>query len=290
MTAEDELQDLLERAREAPPSTRIDLRDAVAAFGPAAIPAMAEWLTDDALARFAVRVLERIGRDPALLQSVAAALHGAREMPAADKADIEAALVRLGALAVRPARSSRPRAARTSTAASHGLAGVDGRGYWAMRTSPKYPEFIWAEVRRGRLRQGWGWEAEQDLRLIAEHVRIGRQLTEVEGLAWRARRMLSTQPDGMHTGDLVVTQNLPRPGRLSVCRVVGAYEWDLPANPVDFGHVLPVELVVEDVGRFDGPVSDALRRAVSLMPRLYSITPYGGDVEALVAATLAARQ
>ena len=103
-----------------------------------------------------------------------------------------------------------------------------------------------------------------------------------EDAAWRARRMLATEPDGIRVGDLVVTQNLPRGGRLSVCRVTGSYTFDLPSSPEDFGHVLPVELVIDDIGRHDGQVSDALRHAISLRPRLYEITPYGGDVEALL--------
>ena len=51
----------------------------------------------------------------------------------------------------------------------------------------------------------------------------------------------------------------------------------------DYGHILPVELSVEDVSRYDARVSDALRHAISLRPRLYEITDCGGDVEDLVA-------
>lgn len=35
-----------------------------------------------------------------------------------------------------------------------------------MRTSPWERPFIWAEARRGRLRQGWGWDETQDLDVI----------------------------------------------------------------------------------------------------------------------------
>ncbi len=89
----------------------------------------------------------------------------------------------------------------------------------------------------------------------------------------------------MRFDDLVVTQTLPRQGRLSVCRVVGPDDFSVPDSPEDYGHILPIELVVEDVSRHDPRVSDALRHAVSQRPRLYAITPYGGDVEALVSRT-----
>ena len=46
--------------------------------------------------------------------------------------------------------------------------GVEGRRYWAMRTSPWERPYIWAEAQAGRLRQGWGWAAEQNLEVIAD--------------------------------------------------------------------------------------------------------------------------
>ena len=87
----------------------------------------------------------------------------------------------------------------------------------------------------------------------------------------------------MHEGDLVITQNLPAHGRFSVFRVAGSYRFELPGPPdhQDFGHVIPVELVLADVNRHDVSVSEAFRRAISLQPRLYEITRYGGDVDEL---------
>jgi hypothetical protein len=67
-----------------------------------------------------------------------------------------------------------------------------------------------------------------------------------------------------------------------VCRVVGPYHVDVPDSPEDYGHILPVEIVVAGVGRYDARVSDALRDSLSLRPRLYEITPCGGDVDAVV--------
>ena len=169
-------------------------------------------------------------------------------------------------------------------AAPQGEPGHPGRRYWAMRTSQHHPDFVWGEVRAGRLRQGWGWTDEQDLRRIAERRRAKAELSSAQLQAWRAHRMLASESAGMRVGDLVVTQNLPRLGRISVCRVVGGYYFELPGGPYpeDLGHVLPVQLLVGDIDRWDGQVSEALRHAISLRPRLYEITPYGGDVEALL--------
>jgi hypothetical protein len=174
----------------------------------------------------------------------------------------------------RPRRPNRP----------IGTPGVAGRGYWVMRTSPWERAFIWAEAQRGRLRQGWGWDETQNLEVIAEAVRHQVPLNDLQLLAWRARRMRTTAPNGMRRGDVIVAPNLPDSGRLSVFRLIGSYRWEpFDIGVLDrFGHVLPVELVAGDVDRHDRLVSDGLRAMLRPQTRLYNITPYGGDVERLV--------
>ncbi len=243
---------------------------------------MTDWLADPRLAAFAIRVLERIGRDEANRAAVVASLRAIDrdELPAHLVRDVEAALSSLGASAKgRTGGGSGPSGSRAA-----GTPGVDGRGYWVMRTSPGRRPFIWAEAQRGRLRQGWGWDDSQNLDVIAEVVRRGGELDEEQQIAWRSRRMRAAEPDGMRLGDLVVTPNLPEWGLLSVFRVVGSYAWD----PVDlgiedrFGHVLPVELLAERVDRRAPAVSEALRAMLRPQTRLYTIRNYGGDVEEVV--------
>ena len=276
-----DLEWTLDAVRSAPRLSRIELRDGVAAFGTAAVPAMADWIGHPEYTRFAVRVLERVAQeDDQRDAAVEALLIGLEDAESDDMVrDIREVLTRLG---VRwPASGGRVTPDRASWP---GRPGQPGRHYWAMRTSQHRPDFIWREAMDGRLRQGWGWMEEQDLRRIKERRRLGADLTPEERVAWRARRMLATEPAGMKPGDLVVTQNLPRQGRLSVCRVIGANAFGLPdaPDPEDYGHILPVEVVAEDIGRWDDQVSEALRHAISLRPRLYDITPYGGDVDALL--------
>jgi hypothetical protein len=281
MTTPDGLDALLDEVRTATRLTRIELRDRVASYGAPAIEPMADWLDDAEFSAFAVRVLERIGRMEGQLPAVARTLSdGHANAPAPWIArDIEEALSRLGSRLLRPERT---RSGRSVMPPPPGRPGKPGRHYWAMRTSQWRPDFIWAEVRRGRLRQGWGSQAEQDLRLIATRRQAGIPLSPEELAAWPARRMLTTEPDGIHFDDLIVTQNLPRQGRISICRVIGPYDYAIEDVVGDYGHILPVELLAEDVGRHSPQVSDALRHAISLRPRLYEITPYGGDVEAIL--------
>ena len=120
--------------------------------------------------------------------------------------------------------------------------------------------------------------------MIESLLAAGRPLSTPQHEAWRAHRMLGASQDGVAVDDLIVTQNLPQVGRLSVCRVIGPYEFAFPDSMFDYGHILPVELVVEDVARADPRVSDALRHGVSGRQRLFEITKFGADVEELVTA------
>jgi len=243
---------------------------------------MTDWLADPRLAAFAIRVLGRIGRFDANRAAVIASLRAVdrEDLPAHLVRDIDSELASLGIKA--PARAGRTAGVRTEHPA--GRPGVEGRGYWVMRTSPGRRPFIWAEAQRGRLRQGWGWDAGQNLEVIAHAVHLGRELDEEQQIAWRSRRMRAVEPDGMQLGDLIVAPNLPEWGFLSVFRITGSYTWD----PVDmgiedqFGHVLLVDLLAERVHRRAPAVSEALRAITRLPSRLYTIKDYGGDVEEVV--------
>lgn len=281
-----DLDDLLLQAREADPGERILLRDRIAAHGEDAIEAMTDWLGDPRLAAFAVRVLERIGGDLLARPSVIEVLQAIdrEEWPGHLAGDVSRTLAALGASPV-ASRARRP-SSGTVQPRPPGEPGRRGIGYWVMRTSPWERPFIWAEAQRGRLRQGWGWDESQNLEVIAEAQRLGRPLTDLQRLAWRARRMRTSADGGMRVGDVIVAPNLPEWGRLSVFGLVGSYTWapeELPGRLDRFGHVLPVELLVANIDRRAPVVSDALRAMLRPQTRLYRITEYGGDVERVVA-------
>jgi hypothetical protein len=282
----DELERLLDEARESSPDVRLPTyRDAIAAHGAKAIEPLLNWIDQPVLAAFAIRSLERI----ATLASPTKA-HVIQALRSVDRTaiegfiarDLEASLRRLG---VDPDRSPRRHAGKPNRERPVESPGVEGRGYWAMRTSPWERTYIWAEARAGRLRQGWGWAPEQNLEVIAAVVRRHGALSEEQQMAWPSRRMLSTEPDGMRLGDLILSPNIPEWGRLSIFRLIGSYEFapDAPRRFDDrFGHILPVALLVGDIDRHSAEVSDALRITLRNPSRLWGIGPYGGDVERLV--------
>lgn len=280
------LDRLLAAARDASPSTRIELRDSIAAYGEDAIEAMTDWLGDPRLARFAIRVLERIGHQPATKQAVLEVLGivDREELPADVVVDVDRVFAALGG---RPASARNRGSGPRFSSLPAGTPGVPGRGYWVMRTSQWERPYVWAEAQRGRLRQGWGWNAEMNLETIAEVARLGGELSDEQRVAWRSRRMLTTEPDGMRPGDIVVAPNIPEWGVVSVFRVAGSYEFSLDAPrqwDERFGHILPVELLAAAIDRRSPRVSDGLRAMLRPQARLYNITGYGSDVERLLHA------
>lgn len=66
-----DLLELLERAREADPSIRIDYRDPIARYGGPAIQAVRSWLGEPTLAAFAVRVIEKAAAENASARALA---------------------------------------------------------------------------------------------------------------------------------------------------------------------------------------------------------------------------
>ena len=282
----DELELLLDEARESTADVRLPTyRDRIAAYGAEAIEPLATWIEEPVMAAFAIRSLERIATlvAPAKVEVIHTLRSLDRTVLAEHHArDLDASLRRLG---VDPRRSPQGRMRTPPKARPLESPGVKGRRYWAMRTSPWERPYVWAEAQAGRLRQGWGWAPEQNLDIIAEVVRRHGQLSEEQEMAWPSRRMLSTEPDGMRPGDLILSPNIPEWGRLSVFQLIGRYEYapDAPRRFDDrFGHILPVSLLAGDIDRQAALVSDALRMTLRNPSRLWSISPYGGDVERLV--------
>ena len=97
------LEFLLAQARAAGPSERINWRDPIAGYGPAAIAAVEPWVADRRLGAFAVRVMEAVakGGDRA---TALAGLSRSRALAGSPSIaqDIEDALARLGVPALGP--------------------------------------------------------------------------------------------------------------------------------------------------------------------------------------------
>jgi hypothetical protein len=168
------------------------------------------------------------------------------------------------------------------------------RRYVVMRTDKRRRDFISRELEAGRLRQGWGWKPEHDLRVLREKLSAGAKLNEEESSVWRNRRLLDTEGDGLKPGDIVIVPNIPEQGRWALARVTGAYRYEPPPSDAgvgsDYAHVVPVEAIRTKDGKIavveaDNENVDArLRASMRTMSRMWSVDAMGAKVDDLIRA------
>ena len=159
------------------------------------------------------------------------------------------------------------------------------RRHWAIRTHQARRADLWEEIRAGRLRQGWGWDPEMDLEVVAERLASGQALTPWQQEAWANRRLLTSQSDGVHVGDLVVVLHMPAERRFSLVRVSGPYQFDGGQVFGDYGHILPVELLsgTEGISYVDPRLSDRLKSSLGNRIRMWNLDGFADELEQLAA-------
>jgi hypothetical protein len=170
--------------------------------------------------------------------------------------------------------------------------------YWAMRTDRENKEFILAELKQGRLRQGWGYDDSQNLNLIRQQREAGgawwERLTPEQREALPHFKMLGGGEDSIQQGDVILLPNLPEDGFFCLARVKGDYRFEmLQLQPnqqrhgltQDYGHILPVELLTpQGVNKYAKQVSAAIRHTLHTRNRLWNLDGYGHDIENVLAA------
>lgn len=171
--------------------------------------------------------------------------------------------------------------------------------YWAMRTTRDSTEsrnFVTKELlAHGRLRQGWGSDKKQDLRCIHDAWSEERELTPKQIDASRHWRMADNpaghSDDYMNVGDIVLVPNMPDDGLFTLCRVTGAYNFDIPSGfDGDFGHIRPVEVLTPGgVANEHRLVIADLRRSLRCRSRLWSLAAYADCIEEIVKSDLPAK-
>ena len=158
--------------------------------------------------------------------------------------------------------------------------------YWVMRVDHRdAKDFLWQELTAGRLRQGWGYQADQDLEVIARKKAAGAQVNDHQHATWRGnRRMLPSEPDSIQRGDIILVPHLPTDRHWSIARVVGSYRFDIPGDPKDYGHVLPVELLSNEhpVAFQAHDVAAGLRETMHNLSRLWNIDHLGDHVDSIL--------
>jgi len=159
---------------------------------------------------------------------------------------------------------------------------------WGMRVDHwETSNLLWSELEAGRLRQGWGYQADQDVRLLSKLRAEGKSLNDDQKSSWRGnRRLLATEDDAIQKGDLILVPHLPEYGVWSLVRVTGDYVFAVPDGATDFGHCLPVELISRrrPVQPNEPASSAPLRKAMKARQRLWNVDGFRTEVLALAEA------
>jgi hypothetical protein len=158
-----------------------------------------------------------------------------------------------------------------------------------MRTDPQARDYILECLQRGELRQGWGYDERFDLNLLAakldKHGWRVSALDSEERKVWRGnQRMWPGHWGRIKVGDVIVLPKLPIDRHWMIVRVAGDYIFDLNEKVGDYGHVLPVEVLVPDVANSNRRSDSDLVRSMRNRGRLWSLTRYAASVEELLTA------
>lgn len=132
---------------------------------------------------------------------------------------------------------------------------------WFWNIDRDRQDFFNRELKEGRLRQGWGYQENLDLREIERSIEEGEPLTDRQESAWsRCSDMLTR----IAPGDLVVVKNVPSGDHFTVVRVTeGGYRFEISEETGDQGHTLPVQRIGaynKNAGAVPTPMVRALNR------------------------------
>ena len=140
--------------------------------------------------------------------------------------------------------------------------------YWGYRINTDYPDFFYAELLQRRLRQGWGYEEGQDLRVKT-----------VDNGAFRNLRMLNVKKD-----DILLIPRIPEWDCLTIAKATEdwstGYRFEKPLGIEDFGHIFPAEYICR-VPISDGNVQK-LYGTFHYHGRFWLINHWADEIQAII--------
>jgi len=155
------------------------------------------------------------------------------------------------------------------------------RKYWASRIGTQDQDFFWAELKAGRLRQGWGYNECQDLRLVTKKSWQDQSPEQKE--TYRQRHMLGND-GGWQEGDVILVPNVPTWGTFALAEVVGPYRFEIDKQHADYGHIRDVKLLTpQGVAKTYYRVNKGIRATLRNAGRTWSIDHLRKDIDILIA-------
>lgn len=159
---------------------------------------------------------------------------------------------------------------------------------WVVRTDFEHlDEVILPSLEEGELRQGWGYQKEQDLTVIGPlFYEAGRDALSVDQKAtWRrVQRFWPEHWDPVREGDRILLPKVPALGRWRLVEVAGAYRFDPHPLTSDHGHILPVRTIVGDIANTNVAVGAGLQRTMRNRSPMWKIDHLADELDRLVAA------
>ena len=154
---------------------------------------------------------------------------------------------------------------------------TQNRNYYAFRTDSNHRQFMYAELQAGCLRQGWGFEAGQDL----------RNQTVDKGAAANIKML------NVRKGDIILIPGLPSSTEVVIAEATA--DWNAPADTggyrfeihellKDYGHIFPVK-VLKVFERHHQDVPSSIRRTFRARRRFWSLNGYAREIDDIIASS-----
>ena len=144
------------------------------------------------------------------------------------------------------------------------------KNYWCYRVDTSKIKFFTDEIAEGRLRQGWGWDLQQDLRNF-----------KMDEGAGRNRPIFNK----VKKGDILLIPQLPNWGEVALVEATEdfdkGYRFELDINQHDYGHIFPAKYL-KKFTRNNDKVTGNLRSTLKNPSRFWNINHYSADVEILL--------
>ena len=146
------------------------------------------------------------------------------------------------------------------------------KNYWGYRIDVKNQDFFFKELEQGRLRQGWGYDKNQEL-----------PDTKDSG----AKKNLSMYKN-VKKGDILLIPRLPDWGSVAIAEAVEdwndkekGYRFEIDDEKKDFGHIFPARYI-GCFNRHGKDVSGNIQSTLKARNRFWNISRLSKDVEKII--------
>ena len=148
------------------------------------------------------------------------------------------------------------------------------RNYWAFRIDNDKRNYLFEEIKQGRLRQGWGYSKDQDLRQDYNKIDIN------------ARRNLPIF-NKVRKGDYILIPHVESWDEIAIVRATEhfndpekGYRFDIPEYG-DYGHIFPVEYI-KRFSKQNINVEGSIRETFKCRSRFWNINRCAEDIEKIL--------